>query len=547
MTTICKEIQDYIDIVRSGEVAVCREQILACNLIEYVLENEDVYIDTEQLQKYLSFQKYFPYKLLPWEIFCFAIHNTLYKSNGQLRFPVLVILVGRGAGKNGYLAFEDFALVTPVNNVMHYDIDIFATAEDQARATFDDIYDILDSNENVFKGKFSWNKEVIENIKTKSKIKFRTSNPKSKDGGRPGKIDFDEYHAYENHKLIDVAVTGLGKKKHPRRTIITTQGDVRDGPLDKGLKKWIQILNREVDDNGTFPFICRLDSDEEIENPKMWDKANPSLRYFPDLQQEIEMEFADYLEDPISNQAFAVKRMNRPKDDMDLHITKWEKVEAATREIPDMTGWDCICGIDFASFSDFASVVLLFKKGEQRYIISHSWCCRNSSDYKRINAPMEEWKNAGLLTIVDTVEIFPEFLTEWIYEAAKKYNILKIFLDHFRYALIKKALDDIGFKETKDRKTSKIIRIRPSDKYMVAPKVLSIFNRELLAWGKNNPLFRWYVWNTKIVRKNGNIEFEKIEERSRKNDGFMAYIAALCGEDLIIERIRPRQRMATIC
>lgn len=544
----CKEVENYIKIVRSGEVAVCREQIMMCDLLEKILEKEDVYFDTDQLEKYLSFQKYFPYELLPWELLCFAVHNTLYKGNGQLRFPVLVVIVGRGAGKNGYLAFEDFALITPVNNIMHYDIDIFATSEDQAAATFNDIYDVLESNENKFKGKFEWNKEVIRNVKTKSEIQFRTSNPKTKDGGRPGKVDFDEYHAYEDYKLINVAVTGLGKKKHPRRTIISTQGDVRDGPLDKLLKKCIEILKGECEDNGTFPFICRLDTDEEIEDPKMWDKANPSLRYFPDLQQEMQIEFTDYLDDPISNAAFATKRMNRPKENMDLHVTRWKNVEAATREIPDVSGWDCICGIDFASFSDFAAVVLLFKKGEDRYIITHSWVCKNSADYKRIKAPLEEWEKAGMLTIVDEVEIFPEYLTDWIYTQGRKYNILRIVLDNFRYSLMKKALDSIGYKATSDKKTSKVHVIRPSDKYIVAPKVLSLFNRGLIAWGETAVLMRWYVWNTKLTRKpNGNMEFEKIEERSRKNDGFMAYVAALCDEDLIKERIKPRQRLATIC
>lgn len=540
----CKYVQEYIDIVRSGEVVVCKEQIWMCNFLENVLENEDVYFDEEQLERYLKLQKYFPFRLLPWEKFCFAVHNTLYKKNGQLRFPNLVVLVGRGAGKNGYLAFEDFALITPINGVQKYNIDIFATSEEQASATFNDIYDILDSDEKTFKGKFEWNKEIIRNVKTKSEIRFRTSNPKTKDGGRPGKVDFDEYHAYEDTKLINVAVTGLGKKKYPRRTIISTQGDVRDGPLDKLLNKCERILKGEIPDNGTFPFICRLDSDEEIVKPEMWDKANPSLRYFPDLQQEMEIEFSDYLEDPISNSAFATKRMNRPKENMDVHVTKWENVLATNKPIPDMRGWDCICGIDYALLGDFAAVVLLFKKGEQRYIITHSWVCRQSPDWSRIKYPIEAAEKEGILTIVNEVEIAPEYLTEWICEQGKEYNIKKICLDNFRYGLMRKALKDIGFEATKDER-SKVHLIRPNDKRIVAPKIFSIFNRQLLAWGDNS-LMRWYTWNVKVTKKNGNIDFEKIEEKSRKTDGFMALVAAIVDEDEIKERKMPRKIIPTL-
>lgn len=139
-----------------------------------------------------------------------------------------MILVGRGAGKNGYLAFEDFALLTPVNGVKYYHIDMFATSEDQAKATFEDIYNILEDKKDYFKNYFKWNLECITNIKTGSKLKYHTRAPDTKDGGRPGKVDFDEYHAYKDYKLIEVATGGLGKKQYPRRTIITTQGDVRD-------------------------------------------------------------------------------------------------------------------------------------------------------------------------------------------------------------------------------------------------------------------------------------------------------------------------------
>ena len=216
---ICKQIDQYIEFVRSDEAVVCEEQLLLCDFVEKVFAEEDVYVDKEQLERYLGLEKYFPYKLLPWEQFCFALHNCVYKrEDGQLRFPYLIILVGRGAGKNGYLAFEDFALVTPVNGVKEYHIDIFATSEDQAKTTFEDIYNILEGNKRFFKNTFKWNLECITNIRTRSKIKYHTRAPDTKDGGRPGKVDFDEYHAYKDYKLIEVATGGLGKKDFPRRT-----------------------------------------------------------------------------------------------------------------------------------------------------------------------------------------------------------------------------------------------------------------------------------------------------------------------------------------
>lgn len=81
----CREIDEYIQIVRSGVREFCEEQFLLCNLIEMIFATEDIYVDEDQLRKYLSYQKYFPFELLPWEKFCFALHNcTYYRSDNEL-------------------------------------------------------------------------------------------------------------------------------------------------------------------------------------------------------------------------------------------------------------------------------------------------------------------------------------------------------------------------------------------------------------------------------------------------------------------------------
>ena len=66
MTKICKHIAEYIEIVRSEEYPVCKEQILLCDFVEKVFETEDIYVDETQLEEYLKLQKYFPYELFPW-------------------------------------------------------------------------------------------------------------------------------------------------------------------------------------------------------------------------------------------------------------------------------------------------------------------------------------------------------------------------------------------------------------------------------------------------------------------------------------------------
>lgn len=533
MSAVNKHIQAYLDMIETedSEHPVCPEQIQLAALVRKALSEEGTYIDDVQLERYLRNEKYFPYELFPWEKFCFALHNCCYRANGQLRFPYLVINIGRGGGKNGYLSFEDFCLITPVNGVQEYDIDIFATSEDQAKASWDDAYNILESNPKFWKKYFHWNKEVITNLKTKSRFRYRTSAPKTKDGGRQGKIDFDEYHAYENYKLIDVAVTGLGKKRFPRRTVITTNGDVRDGPYDDLIAVCEQVLSGEIDDNGMLPFLCRLLNEEQIHDKRNWHMANPSLRYFPDLQYEMELEYIQYRQNPITNRSFAVKRMNIKPKHSEGEITSWDNIAATAQPIDEsrLAGLSCVGGIDYAKTTDLVSACLDFELDGRHIDVCHTWVCRQSEDLPRIKAPLEQWADLGMLTMVDAPEIAPELPVFWIAQKLAELNAVMpyIGIDSYRYTLMAKALKEYLFMSSEEG-WKNVILIRPSDEMQTIPLITSDFNNHRFVWG-DNPLIRWAAWNSKLMTSPaGNTTYGKIEPKSRKTDPFKAIVAARC-------------------
>lgn len=526
--TGCREIDEYLALVRSSPEQMCREQLQLADHIERCFQTEELRVDTEQLRRYLGLIRHFPYSLLKWEKFVFALHNCVYDADGELRWPELVIVVGRGAGKNGYLAFEDFALLTPVNGIREYDIDIFAMSEAQAKTSFEDVWNVLEGNKDYFSKYFVWTKEEITNIKTQSTLRYHTSSVKSADGGRPGKVDNDEVHAYQDAKLMDVGTTGLGKKPHPRQTKITTMGDVRDGPLDKIMETAQAVLSGEQDDNGVLYFICRLDSDEEIDDESKWIKANPSL-YDPDrpqLLREIRREYRKYKLDPISNASFATKRMNRPRGDVLAAVTSWENIQAACQAVPEEALYGCpaVGATDYASIQDFVTAGVLIPKDGMFYWLQHTWVCKQSSTLSYVKFPIEEAEQRGELTIVDAVEISPELPVEWLSEQRQKYNLILSGIDHFRFTLLSKAFASFGFDP--DRKTGNLKLTYTPEQSMVAPIIASAFINHKIAWG-DCMIMRWFTNNaTRMIDKKGNITFGKIEPKSRKTDGFMALVMA---------------------
>lgn len=542
-------ILEYMEQIETGAIRACEEQHQLVKYVRYIFNTEDIWVNEEQLENYLSQTKYFPYeRLFPWEVFVFALHNCVYRWDNRPRWPDLFMLIGRGAGKDGYIAYESFCLIGPYNGIGHYDADICANTEDQAKAPFTDVWEILESP--IWSKKlerfFRWNLEEIECKKTKSKIKFRANNPKGRDGMRSGIVIFNEIHQYQDYKNINVFTTGLGKKPHPRRTYATTNGDVRDGPLDQMLATSMLILKREIPDNGMLPFVCRLNEKEQVHDPENWQMANPSLPYREDLRIEIEKEYIDWKAHPNEFTDFMTKRMNFPQQDTELAAVPWENIEAATRERPDTTGFDAIIGIDFVKTSDFATVGALTKIDGEYVWESNSWFCTHSCDKERLHVPWQQWAEEGKLTVCDDVEIDLDSVEEYILDLCEKYNVIGVVLDTFRYQLVKRVLENCGFTAGKG---GNIFLIRPSEIIKVVPIVDQIFLRNKIAWGIYEPLMRWFTNNTKKAPAsaaakqragsdaNGNYKYEKIEPKSRKTDGFMALVAAMTQESLLSDEI----------
>ena len=533
------EVKEYIDLVKQGHHRVCREQKALISYVQRVFETEDIYVDKKQLERYMSLAKYFPFKaLFPWEKFLVALWDCTYKPDGLPRWKTILCMVGRGAGKDGLIAFDAFVSISPYNPVLHYDVDICANNEEQAMRPVQDVIETLETpgTESKLKRFYYHTKEVVQGRKNKGCIKGRTNNPKGRDGMRSGKTIFNEVHAYENYDNIKVFITGQGKVAQPRVGIFTSNGDVNDGPLDDYLARGERILFEGEADNGFLPFICRLESKEQVHDPQNWYMANPSLAYMPHLLEEIKDEYREWCDHPEQNADFLTKRMGIRAGFKEVSVTDYEKVLATNKPVKVKPGQSCVVGIDYAELSDWAAVNIHFREGNNRYDINHAWVCAQSKTLTRVKAPWQKWAEEGIVTVVQDVSIHPDLIAQYIAGIGKKYNIRMLSLDHYRWTLISESLRKIGF-DANDK--SRVKLIRPSDIMQIDPLIQECFDRQLFHWG-NNPCLRWAVNNTKRVRSSrsagvdtGNFVYAKIEAKSRKTDPFMALVASMVVEPVL--------------
>lgn len=524
-----KYIDEYINLIESGAVETNEDIKNMIELVKEKLNQSNVFIDNDKIDMAVDkIHEYFPYELLPWEKFVVGLIHCYY-DDGTVVWDTFLIEMGRGAGKNGFISPVSWYLTTNFHGIKEYNVDIVANSEAQAKTSFEDVYNVIEDNKKLQKA-FYYTKEKIIYRKTKSYLKYNTSNARTKDGLRPACVIFDEIHEYKDYSQIKVFKSALGKKKHSRIFMITTNGNVREGVLDDYLSTSKDILKGQNKTMRLLPMLYHLESKEEVNDKKLWEKANPSLRYFPNLQLQMQQEYEDMKFQPQLYAEFMTKRMNIPQENKDAEVTSWENILATNKEIPDLDGCICVAGIDYAKTTDFVCAGLLFLFKGIYYWVSHTWVCEKSADLDRIKAPLREWEKVGLLTFIDDVEISPDIPAEWIAEQAQKYNLTLMGMDNYRYTLLAKSLRNVGFDIDK-KGANNIKLIRPSDQMKIGPIVNSIFAKHSVAWG-NNPLMRWYTNNAcMITSPAGNITYGKIEPKSRKTDGFMAMIAALCVAD----------------
>lgn len=536
---ICDAVYEYLEYCEEHPEELNDERKkLIKNIIKPLLKRDDFYFDEEKYDNFMKFTSRNYYPLFLYQKFVFAFVFVYHKWTKTPVFRKFVIEMGRGNGKDGMMMPMMHYLLTPMHGIQKYNIDIVANGKEQASDSYKIVYDTLESDKVKWKKTFKWNLNEATCLATMSRIKHNTSNPKTKDGKSSGAILFNEYHQYENYEQIDVFESQQGKVEHPRIFIITTNGTVRDGPLDDLLEQCNRILETGENPLGVFPFICKLNNEEEVNDEKNWIKANPSLPYRPVLYEEIKKQYVEATESPIRMNNFMTKRMNLPRQSNEAHVTDWDNIAATNVEfdLDDMirksNKW--VVGIDFTKLSDMASVTFLTKYEDKYYVVQKNILDKQSKDYSRIRAPVEAWESMGQLKLIDDVEVNPLELTSAIRDMQSRgMNIVGIACDNFRFALLRNALEsDLGV-DVNDRKFLKMLR--PSDILKIQPVIDSAFNLRKIIAG-DNPVFRWATNNTKLVPKDkGNFEYGKIEFHARKTDPFMSFVHAMCMSELLVD------------
>ena len=480
----------------------CKEQKQLLVWLPPILEN--AFLNEDKAREMIELIEHYFFPLMPFQKFLCGIIEGVNDEYGDPVFDEHFLYGGRGLGKNGFISGTAMYLTTNKHGIKDYDIDIIANSENQAMTSFNDVYDVVDSDKKL-KNAFYYNKQLIRFKGTNSTIRYVTSSAKSSDGRRPGALIFDEIHAYENEATMNVNSSGLGKVDRFRQFYITTDGYVREGVLDSIKARANAILFEGREHNGMFPMMFKLDDVKEASNPELWVKANPRLEHSRTLMRAVKKHYESALEDESQMVEFLTKRMNIPVVDRHKSVASWEDIMNASGELPDLKGQPCIGCIDYAGNRDFCAVGLLFRDGEKAYLKHHTFIHHSSIENTKFNIPIDEAVRKGLATIIkDKPSIPPADVLNWFIEQASDYSIIKIVADRYRVTWLKDTFNASGVELT-EVPSGYITHNK------LHPLISKLFSDGLIKWG-DDMLMRWYTNNTKVsIDNKGNHRYEKIE------------------------------------
>lgn len=238
---------EYYNEIKKGQIIVGNELMTVIEGLVKDLENQRYIFDENPGNLRIQFIEKFckhtksPFNGMPFilELWEKALLQVSYgfkmRDTGLRRFNEVILLIGRKNGKTTFVAGIDLAEFFLSSGGV--DIVCASNTNDQASILFEEINNMREQSKALSKPKRSKkNIFYIYSPKSKNKIKKLSAQSRNLDGYNIEVGCIDEVHQMTDSKVYDAIKQSQSTKKEPLIFIITTEGNVVSGFLDKKLE-----------------------------------------------------------------------------------------------------------------------------------------------------------------------------------------------------------------------------------------------------------------------------------------------------------------------
>lgn len=475
-----------------------------------------------------------PFELIDWQEQIIRDIFGILKPDGYRQFTTAYIEVPKKCGKSELAAAIALYMLCG-DGEQRAEVYGCAADRDQSSLVFDVACDMVQLCKPLEKRcDIRPSRKTITYVPTNSTYKALSADVAGKSGVNVSALVFDELWVQKDRKFFDMMTKGTSDaRKNPLHFIITTAGQDTNSICYEMHQKAVDILEGRKFDPTFYPVIFGAKEDEDWTDPKVWERANPSLGITIGIDK-VAAACESAKQNPGEENAFRQLRLNQwvKQSVRWMPMDKWDKCKVEFDESK-LEGRVCYAGLDLSSTTDITALVLVFPPLDEEdkfYVLPYFWVPEDTVDLRvrRDHVPYDTWEKQGFIYTTEGNVIHYNYIEQFIEELGERFNIREIAYDRWGATQLSQDLENMGFT---------VIPFGQGFASMSPPtkELMKLVLEEKVAHN-GHPVLRWMMDNI-FIRTDpaGNIKADKAKS-TEKIDGAVAMIMGLdrairCGND----------------
>lgn len=461
-------------------------------------------------------------KLEPWQAFILTTVFGWVRPDGRRRFRRSYIEVPRGNAKST-LSSAVALYMLAADREGGAEVYSLATTRDQARIVFGDAQTMARRSAG-FRTRFgvavgAHNMHVLA---TGSKFEALSAEGSTLDGLNIHFGCVDELHAHKTRTVYDVVETGTGKRNNSLLWVITTAGSNRAGICYEVRTFVTRMLDGVFEDDSQFGIIYGLDDGDDWTSDSALIKANPNWGI--SVQPEVLLPLqAKAMQMPSATNNFKTKHLNEwvNADTAWMDMRAWDACSDASLDLDDFAGHPCWIGLDLASKTDVAAMVLVFRHPEIAggYAVFGRYYLPEDTVNSSANSQYSGWMRAGRLTVTPGNVIDFGWIEADLIDFASRFEIQAVAFDPFQATQLSTRMLEEGLP---------MIEVRPTVLNFSEPmKTVEALVLQKKLIHDNDPALTWMASNVVAHLDAKDNIYPRKERPENKIDGIVALIMAI--------------------
>jgi phage terminase large subunit-like protein len=359
---------------------------------------------------------------------------------------------------------------------------------------------------------------------TASKFEALSAEDSNLDGLNVHGALIDELHAHRTRGVWDVLTTATGARAQSLLWAITTAGVDRASICFEQHNYVKKILDRHFQNESYFGIIFGTDEGDDWREEAIWRKANPNygVSIYPDMLAN-ECRKAEQI--PSSLNTFLQKHLDvwTSADVAWMPMNAWNACANPKLDLEDFAGQPCFMGIDLATRSDIAAVVVLFPPNEGRdfFAVFGKYYLPERAIQMGHNSQYSGWEQDGLIRMTRGEVTDFDAIIEDIDDLVRRFEVQMISFDRSQSLTLTNTIQKLGIfvPMAECAQTYKVFT--PAMRELEALVLQKRFQHD------GDPVLAWMISNT-IAHNDGNDNIRPTKERpENKIDGVVALLMAV--------------------